>query len=205
MHFPFSSCPSATARFVVLAFPLLFCCVIWKNYAAKKIDTHATNDTSPPTFTTVPDGPLVEKFLEMQDTVGDGLTQVSYDVTDSPTDTVVSETEITVAATATDIDDSAGVEFTFDYTTEETDSRWMQKIRRIRPSVNESKSLRVPEDVTSAFKSPGNPMSLSQVIFNILYGPAWPATHVNYKCYEDMKLYNLHIQNSTLWATKSKL
>lgn len=117
--------------------------------------------------------------------------------------------EATVTHAATD-EDFAEFDFDSDASTEAMDGRWIQKILQKRPSEKTQRSLRAQEagggdgDDASAFKSPGNPLSLGQVLANILYGPVWPANRTSAKCSEDMRIYNAFLQNFTLWATKSK-
>lgn len=155
-------------------------------------------------------------------------TEVSYDVTDSPGDRDAAPASASAPASGSaaddDDDDAMGPDATVvaaidssEYddlashvTTEAAAaSPWIQKVPpRGRPSEKTAKSLRrLPEDdggAAPASKSPGDPLSLSRALSNVLNGPAWPAVRTSSKCSEDMRAYHVHSQNFTMWAAKSK-
>jgi len=85
---------------------------------------------------------------------------------------------------------------------ESVGSRWVQKVQKV--SVARSRSLEPPAKNTTTQSYSGKSVTLGQVITNVLYGAPWPASQANSKCANDLKLYNLHMQNFTLWAVKSK-
>lgn len=79
------------------------------------------------------------------------------------------------------------------------DNPWIQKIQ-----VAKSRSLEVPRNNAAAKLASEKPLMLGQVIANVLYGAPWLAIQTNPKCANDMRLYNIHIQNLTMWAYKSE-
>lgn len=85
-------------------------------------------------------------------------------------------------------------------------SPWVQKIQNVR---SKSRSLEAPSTQRTTDKNlppGGTPVTLAQVISNVLYGSTWSAaaSQTNSKCADDMRAYNLHMRNFTLWAAKSK-
>lgn len=194
MHFSASSAHVA----VVLVLSILLSCVT----GARRIHARSTavgvssneNSSPPHVFAAASDSPNAKKLSEVPNAAADVTTVVSYEVTDSST-----------IANAVDDDDFAEFNFDSDDTTEATGDQWIQKILQRRMHAKTQRSVVAPEDGASALKSPGNPLSLGQVLATVLYGPAWPTIHTNSKCSEDMRIYNMYLQNFTLWATKSKL
>lgn len=177
MHFSVFSLASTAARIAVLVLPILLLSCVTADVAARQIDVLPTAAAG------VSGGQNPSAVAGYDD---DAATGVSYEVTDSPESATV----------------VPGVdEFDFgDDGTDATGSPWIQKVPRTRPSAESPKS---PDGPGSALKSPGNPLSLSHVLSNVLYGPAWPATDASPRCSEDMRVYNAHAKNFTLWATKS--
>jgi len=126
-------------------------------------------------------------------------TEVSYDVND-PTNTnrpdlnvsydVKSESTTTTTTTEQPVETSSKAN-------KITDNPWIQKIQ-----VAKSRSLALPQQNTTIKTSTEKPILLGQIISNVLYGPPWLAPQTNLKCAQDMILYNMHLQNLTLWAYK---
>lgn len=212
MHFSVFSFPSTAARIAVLVLPLL---LLWScvaaDVAASQIDGRSiaasVSDDENSSAATVPDGTVIQKLPEAPGAAADDATsEVSYGVTDSPAGTDQPESETSAAAAVND-DDSAEFDFTSDdgtAETAETGSRWIQKVPRRRPSAKSAKSLNDASEGEASASTPpaGNPLSLGQVLANVLYGPAWSATDTSAECSEDMRIYNLHMKNFTLWAAK---
>lgn len=202
MRFSVNSSPPAAARAFMSALLLLLSC------ATMDVETREIGDrtivssdesTAPTIFVAVSNSSTVEKLQDAPVVVEDALAEV-YHVTDSPVNNAdVPEPEVAAA------NDFVEFDITSDEITEATDRWWIQKIPRKQPSNKSPKNLRAPESGPYTFKSSGNPLSLGQVIANVLYGPAWPAIHTSSECSEDMRTYNTHMQNFTLWAAKSKL
>lgn len=207
MHFSVFSFPSAAVRIAVLVLPLLLLCVT-TDVAARQIDARSiavsasiNDNSSAPIFgIAVSDSPVIKKLPEVPGATVDVITEVSYGVTDSPTGNDVPESETTFAT----VDGLAKLDVTSNYENDLASSQWIQKVPYKNPSAKSSKSLNDPENEVSALKSLGNPLSLSQVLANIIYGPTWSAIDTNSKCSEDMRIYNLHMKNYTMWAAKSK-
>jgi len=88
---------------------------------------------------------------------------------------------------------------------ENSGSRWVQKVRKVQKvQMARSRSLEAPTKNATTPNHSGKPVTFGEVIANVLYGAPWPTSQANSKCANDMKLYNLHMQNFTLWAAKSK-
>jgi len=88
---------------------------------------------------------------------------------------------------------------------ENSGSRWVQKVQKVQKiQMARSRSLEAPPKNTTTQNHPEKLITFGQVIANVLYGTPWPTSQANSKCANDMRLYNLHIQNFTLWAAKSK-
>ncbi|XP_060849044.1 nose resistant to fluoxetine protein 6-like [Rhopalosiphum padi] len=126
-------------------------------------------------------------------------TEVSYDVND-PTNTnrpdlnVSYDVKIEPTTTTTTTTQPAE---TSSKTNKVTGNPWIQKIQ-----VAKSRSLPLTQQNTSMKISTEKPILLGQIISNVLYGPPWLAPQTNLKCAQDMMLYNMHLQNLTLWAYK---
>jgi len=106
---------------------------------------------------------------------------VSYNVKSEPTTTTTEPIESTSIANKV------------------TEKQWIQRIQSAK-----SRSLALPLQNTTNKISTGKPILLGQIISNVLYGAPWLAPRTNSKCAQDMMLYNIHLQNLTLWAFKSK-
>ncbi|XP_050058911.1 nose resistant to fluoxetine protein 6-like isoform X2 [Aphis gossypii] len=104
---------------------------------------------------------------------------VSYNVKSEPTTTTTEPTESTSNANKV------------------TEKQWIQRIQNAK-----SRSLALPLQNTTNKISTGKPILLGQIISNVLYGAPWLAPQTNSKCAKDMMLYNMHLQNLTLWAFK---
>lgn len=81
-------------------------------------------------------------------------------------------------------------------------STWVQVI----PSTDmlQSRTQKAPLRVSAEQIYPGKLVWFGQIISNVLYGAPWSAYQTNSKCVNDMRVYNLHLRNNTLWAVKSK-
>jgi hypothetical protein len=128
-------------------------------------------------------------------------TEVSYDVND-PTNTNRPDLNVSydvkIESTTTTTTTTQPAE-TSSKTNKVTGNPWIQKIQ-----VAKSRSLALTQQNTSMKISTEKPILLGQIISNVLYGPPWLAPQTNLKCAQDMVLYNMHLQNLTLWAFKSK-
>jgi len=76
---------------------------------------------------------------------------------------------------------------------------WIQRIQ-----ISKSRSLGLSRQNDTTKMSSGKPLLLGQIISNVLYGDPWLAPKTNSKCAHDMRLYNIHMQNLTMWAFRSK-
>jgi len=76
---------------------------------------------------------------------------------------------------------------------------WIQKIQN-----SKSRSLGLFQQNDTSKMSSRKPLLLGHIISNILYGDPWSAPQTNLKCASDMRLYNIYMQNLTMWAFRSK-
>jgi len=121
-------------------------------------------------------------------------TEVTYYVNDPRTDSEVSygvKNETTTKTTQPAESSTEGNEV--------TENPWIQKIQNPK-----SRSLKLSRQNNTTKMSFGKPILLGQIISNVLYGDPWLAPQTNLKCAHDMRLYNIHIQNLTMWAFRSK-
>lgn len=84
-------------------------------------------------------------------------------------------------------------------------NRWVQKIPKVQlgrsgssGQVAKSRSLQSKQNAGKQI------VAFGQIIANVLYGEPWSAPDASPRCADDMKAYNLHMQNFTLWAARSK-
>lgn len=84
-------------------------------------------------------------------------------------------------------------------------SRWVQKVPKAQPGKSRLSGFRSLESSATSQKNAGKQIvAFGQIIANVLYGAPWSASGANPQCANDMQSYNLHMQNFTLWAAKSK-
>lgn len=80
---------------------------------------------------------------------------------------------------------------------------WVQKLKG--PARARSlKPLGPPTPATAAEGAAAAPVMLGHVLADVVYGTPWSVAHVSPKCAADVRTYNEHLQNFTLWAAKSE-
>jgi len=125
-------------------------------------------------------------------------TEVAYDVND-PTNTERPDSEVSYfVKNESTTKTTQPAEFSTK-ANKVTENPWIQRI-----TISKSRSLELfrQNDTIKIFS--GRPLLLGQIISNVLYGALWLAPQTNLKCANDMRLYNIHMQNLTMWAFRSK-
>lgn len=179
----FTTVPSATDRIVV-------------NEGLSRDDAPSDVNGPRPEQPNDDETPVIEKLDE-----GDVVLSVDgVRVTDKPQPEVLYEVNESSSIKApSNSEESHGA------ANENSDSRWVQRIQKVqRVQTTRSRSLEIPTKNATVENHTGRPVTLGQIIANVLYGAPWPTSEANIKCANDMRLYNLHMQNFTLWAAKSK-
>ncbi|CAI6362439.1 unnamed protein product [Macrosiphum euphorbiae] len=149
----------------------------------------------------VSDEPIIEKLPPQEDNPSDEInsyqqsqTEVTYYV-DDPTNTERPDSEVSYevkSETTTKTTQPAEASTKGNIVAE---NPWIQKIQN-----SKSRSLGLFRQNDTSKMSSRKPLLLGQIISNILYGDPWSAPQTNLKCANDMRLYNIHMQNLTMWA-----
>lgn len=79
--------------------------------------------------------------------------------------------------------------------------RWVQRIRPVVRSEGPPAAARTPYPTAAG---PALMLPFGRAIADALYGTPWPASRATPKCAADVKIYNEHAKNFTLWAAKSE-
>lgn len=81
------------------------------------------------------------------------------------------------------------------------EGRWVQRIQAARSRSLQHQQLRADPD---AARTAVAALPFGRAIAEVLYGAPWPASRATPKCADDMRIYNEHARNFTLWAAKSE-
>lgn len=76
--------------------------------------------------------------------------------------------------------------------------RWVQRIQ----AASRSRSPQQPR--AAAARTAVAALPFGRAIAGVLYGAPWPASRATPKCADDVRIYNEHARNFTLWAAKSE-
>lgn len=82
-------------------------------------------------------------------------------------------------------------------------SQWVQKIQSAKSRSLEVRLPSVPNSSQENLPS-GKQLWFGQILSSVIYANHWSASDTNPSCAKDMETYHMHMQNMTLWATKSK-
>jgi len=135
---------------------------------------------------------------ELIDSYEQSQTEVTYDVND-PTNTERPDSEVSYDVKSETTTKTTQPAESSTKGKEVAENPWIQRIRN-----SKSRSLELSRPMNTTKISSVKPLLLGQIISNVLYGDPWLAPQTNLKCAEDMRLYNIHMQNLTMWAFRSK-
>lgn len=142
--------------------------------------------------------PQTENPLDPINSYEQSQTEVSYDVND-PANTGRPDSEVSYVVKN---DSTTKTMQSAESPTEANkvaENPWIQRI-----TISKSRSLKLSRQNETIKMFSGRPLLLGQVISNVLYDAPWLAPQTNLKCANDMRLYNIHMQNLTMWAFRSK-
>lgn len=142
--------------------------------------------------------PQADNPLDPIDSYQQSQTEVSYEVNDS-TNTERPDTEVSYEVKSESSTTTTQPAESSTKANKVAENPWIQRI-----TSSKSRSLKLSRQNDTAKMSSGKPLMLGQIISNVLYGAPWLAPQTNSKCANDMRLYNIHVQNLTMWAFRSK-